>query len=67
MENSSAEKAGLRKGDLLINLNGQKLDSREELTILIASLKPDDSIILEYIRGDQKMSSKIALGSRPKK
>ena len=60
MENSSAEKAGLRKGDLLINLNGQKLDSREELTILIASLNPDDSIILEYIRGDQKMSSKIA-------
>lgn len=67
VENSSAEKAGLRKGDLLINLNGQKLDSREELTILIASLNPDDSIILEYIRGDQKMSSKIALGSRPKK
>ena len=67
VENSSAEKAGLRKGDLLINLNGQKLDSREELTILIASLKPDDSIIIEYIRGDQKMSSKIALGSRPKK
>lgn len=64
--NSAAEQIGLQIEDLLISLDGEKLDSREELTILISAKAPNDSIILEYRRQEKAMSSKIVLGARPK-
>ena len=60
-----AEKSGLQKGDFLISLDGEKLDSREELTILISLKKPNDLISLEYLRDRAELSVKIALGARP--
>ena len=65
VEKSAAEKSGLQKGDFLISLDGEKLDSREELTILISLKKPDELISLEYRRNETELSVKIALGARP--
>ena len=62
---SAAEKYGLEEGDYLISLDGEKLDSREELTILISSKKPNELISLEYHRGSTEISIQIALGARP--
>lgn len=67
VDGSSAQKIGLIKNDLLHSLNGENLDSREELTILISSKKPKDSIILEYQRDDVQLSVKVVLGTRPQK
>ena len=65
VEKSAAEKYGLQKGDFLISLDGEKLDSREELTILISLKKPDELISLEYRRDETELSVQLALGSRP--
>ena len=65
VEKRAAEKSGLQKGDFLISLDGEKLDSREELTILISLKKPNDLISLEYLRDRAELSVKIALGARP--
>jgi len=65
VEKSAAEKSGLQKGDFLISLDGEKLDSREELTILISLKKPNDLISLEYLRDRAELSVQLALGTRP--
>ena len=65
VEKSAAEKYGLQKGDFLISLDGEKLDSREELTILISLKKPDELISLEYRRNETELSVQLALGARP--
>lgn len=65
VEKSAAEKYGLQKGDFLISLDGEKLDSREELTILISLKKPDELISLEYRRDETELSVQLALGTRP--
>ncbi len=66
VENSSAQKIGLMKGDLLLSLNDEVLDSREELTILVSSKNPGDSIKIEYQRDQLQLSVEVILGNRPK-
>ncbi|MBP52142.1 MAG: hypothetical protein CMI27_03245 [Opitutae bacterium] len=66
VEETPAEKSGLLKDDILLSLNGEKLDTREELTILVSSMNAGDLIVLEYLRNGKLLSSKIKLGNRPK-
>ena len=65
VEKSAAKQSGLKVGDYLISLDGEKLDSREELTILISLKKPNELISLEYHRGSTELSVQLALGARP--
>ena len=67
VEKSAAKQSGLKVGDYLISLDGEKLDSREELTILISLKKPNELISLEYHRGSTELSVQLALGARPQK
>lgn len=65
VEDSPARKAGLQKDDLIVSLDGEKIDSTEELIILVASKSPGKKISLQYQREDKLLSSKIKLGTRP--
>ena len=47
-------------------MNGELIETREELTIAIASNDPGKQVIIEYRRGEKEMSIKIKLGSREK-
>jgi len=64
VEGSAAEKAGLSKGDLIAKVNGELIETREELTIAIATNDPGKKVIIEYRRGEKEMSIKVKLGSR---
>ncbi len=66
VEGSAAEKAGLSKGDLIAKVNGEMIETREELTIAIATNEPGKKVIIEYRRGEKEMSIKVKLGSREK-
>ena len=66
IKETPAEDSGLQQDDLLISIDEEKIDTREELTILIASKKPGDEIKLEYQRKGMSVSSKIKLGKRPR-
>ena len=65
VEGSSAQKKGLQKNDILYSLDGEKLDSREELTILISGKKPNEAVTIEYHRGEKQLSLRVVLGERP--
>tara|TARA_Y100001934_G_C11993431_1_gene604223 strand:- start:248 stop:718 length:471 start_codon:yes stop_codon:yes gene_type:complete len=65
IEETPAEDTGLQPDDLIVSIDEEKIDSREELTILISSKKSGDEITLEYQRKGTSMSSVIKLGKRP--
>jgi len=65
IEGTEAEKSGLRPNDLILAVDGEKIDNREELTILLATKKPSDEIKLEYEREGSAQSLTIKLGERP--
>jgi serine protease Do len=61
---SPAEEAGIKEGDLLRTLNGEKLDSREKLQSILAELAAGDKLALEITRDDKDETVKFKLGKR---
>jgi len=62
-QNSPAQRAGLRAGDTISSLNGQRNSSAHELTEAVAELEPGASIQLQFSR-PQAQSVQLRLGSR---
>lgn len=61
---SPAEEAGLKDGDLLRMLNGEKLDTRDRLKSILAELAADDKLTLEITRDGKEETIKLRLGAR---
>ena len=62
---TAAENAGIRSDDLLLAVNGEIIDSREEFIILISSFEPKEEVKVTLKRNDQEFSLKVTLGIRP--
>jgi len=65
VEGSAAKTARLREGDVIVKVNGNFIDTREELTIAIATTGHGKSVIIDYRRGEKEMTAKVKLGKRP--
>lgn len=66
-ENSPAAKAGLKRGDLIIEVEGKKISSASELKNTIGSYTPSKTVNLKYLR-DKKISTLgIKLGTSENK
>ncbi|SJZ58274.1 S1C family serine protease [Garciella nitratireducens] len=62
VENSAADKAGLQPGDVIIEIDGEKILSAEELTQKISNKKVGDKIHLIAVRnGDENKEFTITL------
>jgi len=59
---SGAEKAGLKKGDIITSIGSKIIDSPEALSEAITSQKPGDEVVIQYLRDGQKNNSKAVLG-----
>jgi S1-C subfamily serine protease len=57
--NSNAERAGLKDGDLLLAINGAKLNDIEDLTDKLRKLDVDDRASLIVKRGTEEMDVEI--------
>ncbi len=60
-----AESAGLRAGDTILTVDGTKMSSADQLTSIIGSKAPGDSVTITYSRGGQTRSVQVKLASRP--
>jgi putative serine protease PepD len=60
-----AEAAGLRAGDAILSVDGQKMTSSEALTSAIASKSPGDTISITYSRGGTTHTVEVTLSTRP--
>jgi len=60
--NSPAEKAGIKKGDVIIALNGNNIPHLERLQEMILIEEPGNTVRLRIIRGKSRMEIPVKLG-----
>ncbi len=63
--NGPAAKGGLRAGDLVIEVDGKKVETGDELREAIDAKKPGDELELKIRRGSDEQDVTVTLGTRP--
>ncbi len=61
-----ADKAGMRPGDVLLEINGRKVMDTSTMLNLIAVLKPGSAATLGVVRNGEQKSLSATIGRRPK-
>ncbi len=67
VDGSPADKAGLKVGDIIVALNGQKLSSVRDLQFKIMKTKPGTTVELTVIRDGKEKIIKVKVGELPEK
>ncbi len=58
---SPAERAGLQKGDVIVSIGDNSVDSAEDLEREASGL--GDSVVIGFVRGEEEMQAQIILSS----
>lgn len=61
-ENSAAEKAGLKAGDIITKVNEIPIENQEDLAAAIGKFKPEDEVTISYKRDGKAAEAKAKLG-----
>ncbi|HET7676684.1 MAG TPA: trypsin-like peptidase domain-containing protein [Candidatus Limnocylindrales bacterium] len=57
--------AGLKDGDIVSAIDGQRLDATHPLDLVLADRSPGDKVTLEVLRGGERLTLTVTLGTRP--
>lgn len=63
MKNSPAEKAGLKAGDIIIAVNGKKVEDPNDLQKYIMRTMPGKKVIITIVRDKEKKDIEVIVGS----
>ena len=64
-KDSPAQKAGIKRGDIIVSVDGEDVENDEELVSKIYYKKPGESVSITYIRNGKKYTVDLILGKRP--
>ncbi len=64
-EGTPAEEAGLQKGDIVIEFDGKKVDSRDTLYNIVAETPPGKKVKLKVIRKGKVLELTVKIAERP--
>ena len=65
MVDSPSHKAGLKKGDIVTEINGANTKSMEDMLTLLSFFDPNDQVEILYRRDDKERKAKVTLAKRP--
>ncbi len=63
-EDGSADKAGLKSGDIITDINGTRVKSSAELQEQVGRYRPGDKISIKYIRKDKSSETIVKLTNK---
>ena len=61
----AADKAGIKAGDVVLNVNRKEVTREQTLSYLVANTSPGTRIPIELIREGRRMTVKATVGKRP--
>ncbi|MCF8089526.1 MAG: DegQ family serine endoprotease [Desulfotignum sp.] len=64
-EDNPAHEAGIKSGDVILEVNGQKIETSRDLSLTIANLKVEETVDVKIIREGKEKTVKVKLGKRP--
>lgn len=62
IEGSPAERAGLEDGDIIVEFDGNKVNSPDELQSLVGEADDGDEVKIKVVRGKKSKTLKVTLG-----
>ncbi len=65
IEGSPAEKAGLQRGDVIIEYEGKRIDEPYQLKNIVANTEPGHEVKLKIIRENRTETKKVSIGDLP--
>ena len=65
LEDSPAEQAGLRPGDVISAVEGRAVSSTQELLEAVADAGPGTEIALDVWRGSERIAARTTTAERP--
>jgi serine protease Do len=62
VKNSPAEKAGIRKGDVIKKINGETIKATGEVVKIVGEFKPEQKVKIELSRANTPQSALVVIG-----
>jgi serine protease Do len=62
---SGADNAGLQSGDVIVKFGNDDISSSDDLSAAVRRHQPGDKVEITWMRGNQRMTATVTLGSRP--
>lgn len=66
LDDGPAAKSGIKVGDVILSVNGQKIEESADLPHLIGNLKPGAKADMEIIREGKRQNLNVTVGDMPK-
>ncbi|WP_459475841.1 DegQ family serine endoprotease [Pseudomonas sp. No.117] len=66
LDDGPAAKSGIKVGDVILSVNGQKIEESADLPHLIGNLKPGAKADMEIIRDGKRQNLSVTVGDMPK-
>ncbi|MBP6880821.1 trypsin-like peptidase domain-containing protein [Candidatus Saccharibacteria bacterium] len=60
-----ADEAGLKSGDVITEINGQKVDRNNSLITVVSQHAPGDIVTVGFMRDSKSQTTKVTLGEAP--
>jgi serine protease Do len=65
VDGSPAAQAGIKDGDVVLSINGIKIDPEHPLDALLVQFAPKETVKLEVLRDGKTITVDVTLGTRP--
>ncbi len=66
IEGGPAEAGGIQEGDIVIGLGDERIESADDLLLAVRSHRIGETVTVTFMRGDERMTVDIVLGSDEK-